>query len=146
MAKFFESLNEQMIYAVCNWVAVATIVLGPLIGLIAGKVRKLLVHDLLYGVLWGLSGPALALVWALVDARTSYYDYIHRASNPGAERLLWKLVKPYRVDSVYGLGTLALAIIIAGVVLGVLLAFVTSRIDRRFGKPTRAPQKAEGKM
>ena len=134
MAHFFETLNEQVIYSICTWIAILTIVLGPIIGLLVGKLRGLLLHDVLYGTLWGLTGPALALVWALVDARTSYYDYINSAYNPGTERFLWKFITPYPVESVYGLGTLAIAIIVAGAILGVVLAFVTVKIDRAFGR------------
>lgn len=142
MAEFFEKLDEQAIYRFCNTLAVLSIIIGPLVGLIVGKLRKLVLHDFLYGILWGLSGPALALVWALVDARTSYYDYIYRAQNPEAERWLWRLIKPYPVESIYGLATLALGILVAGAVVGVGLGFLTAKIERSFGRPADLPRNA----
>ena len=140
VGKLFEQLTEQDVSALANWIALGTIIFGPVLGLIVGKIRKLVVHDFLYGLLWGLLGPLMALVWAIVDVRTSFYDYTYRAANPGSERLLWKVydatgvLKPYPVDDVYGLVSLAVGVIVLGAVLGVVLSFVTRWIDSRFAR------------
>lgn len=133
MESIFEKLDEQTVSMYMNWLALATVATGMVVGILVGKVRKLLVHDLLYGFIYGMVGPLLCLSWHIVDARTSYYDHLYQDKNQGCERLLWCIIKPYPLDSVYSLVTMAIGFVVAGALLGIALAYLTRFIDSRFG-------------
>ena len=133
MQEFFETLTEQRVSLVVNWLAVISIVVGAGAGVIAALIRRRMPKDLILGILWGMSGPLLWLVWHLVDARTSYYDFHYQV--PGRERWLWSIITPHKVDSVYGLGTLAIGVLVGAVVVGVLIGVLLRYLDRRFPAP-----------
>jgi len=90
----FESIPETLVYSILGWVSVATLVLGIVAGAIAGAIRKNFARCVLLGVLAGLAGPLVYLCWAVVDARTSYYDRLYKARDPASQRILWRLFPP----------------------------------------------------
>lgn len=87
----FERIPESLVYRVLGWTAVASVVLGCGIGALTGYLRKNMWRYLLYGALIGVSGPILYASWAVLDARTSYFDRLY---NAGPTRFLWRLFPP----------------------------------------------------
>jgi MFS family permease len=132
MDSVFERIQEQDVSRWVNGLALAVLIAGVLGGVIVSRFRKPAPRYLILGALSGLAGPAVALVWHVVDARTSYWDYVHRDLNPGKDRLLWPVVGAGRLDSVSHLAGLAAGLLLVGVVAGTGCGLMVRWLNRRF--------------
>jgi len=129
----FEKFSEADVSHWVNIVAVISIIAGTAIGALVGLLKKPFQRYLILGCLFGLLGPAVALSWHTVDARTSYWDHLYRDKNPDQEpRLLWPILGAGKLDSVRNLAGLAAGFIVAGIAIGLGIGFFLNWLDRRF--------------
>jgi len=129
----FEKFSEADVSRWVNIVALIGIIAGPAIGALVGLLKKPFQRYLILGCLFGLLGPAVALSWHVVDARTSYWDHLYRDKNPDQPpRLLWPILGAGKLDSVRNLASLAAGFIVAGIVIGLGIGFFLNWLDRRF--------------
>ncbi|MBI2194671.1 MAG: hypothetical protein HYU36_22050 [Planctomycetes bacterium] len=135
----FDSLTDQAISRWLDLFAVLSVLAGIAFGWVAGRVWKPSARYLVLGALAGLIGPALALSWHVVDARTSYWDYTYREQNPGRERLLWPVIGAGKLDSVRNLAALAVGFILAGLAAGFACGRVLNWVDRKYPAAAGTP-------
>jgi hypothetical protein len=140
----FEKFTEADVSHWVNLVAVISVLVGPAVGFLVGQVKKPLQRYLVLGCMLGLLGPALALAWHVVDARTSYWDYIYQDKNPNQEpRLLWPVLGAGKLDSVRNLAGLAVGFVLVGIAIGLGCGLALNWLDRRF-PAQRAGEPQEG--
>lgn len=142
----FEQINEWDVSHWVNLLALATLGLGLLCGLVLGRLRKEMKRCLILGLLAGMTGPALAISWHVYDARTSYSDYEHRAKNPDRERFLWRIVGAGKLDSVSNVAGLVVGAIVAGILAGFGCSLLLNWVDRRYPGSTTLLQPSESKQ
>ena len=120
-----ELITEEQAVRIIRLIAVLT----PPLGLLAGVVRGLARRRerrlyLVYGLLAGLSGPVILLMWSLYNG----------------------LVEHYGLDSVKGLLVELAVFLAAGSLLGVLLSLLLAVLKRGLGSAVvKAPLGRRGK-
>ena len=142
----FEKFTEQDVSRWVNIFAAVTMVLGICGGAVVGNIRKQMPRCLVYGLMVGLLGVVVAIMWHVHDARTSYWDHLYRDKNPGTERILWSIVGAGKLDSVWNIAGLFVAFILAGSGLGVVYGTTMNWLDRRYPVEPTTPPDAVGEV